>query len=322
MVITASCIERDTHDTPSLQLKSSPGLSRDTPGNAVLCTPDKTFNIRQKNSSNTVYILQPGHDDTSSIAEPGLTGISKPESTLETLPIINFTAAAHIRQLLPILTTTGQLTGTRDSSTKSQLFKNVPFSDSECEFAYRELSVFVQSTTDHCIVPSAQLKIETWLSMLENVRANGVDLTSELDQDAMLSLKDGLEDLETGLCDAIVHSFTSTNAEGRTSIDSDRLLRWVGLNRLEADALKTPISIATFKASWKDALPEKLRGKVEISLLSDRHQLSAGGKSIAFKDYALDLAVGADGAGAAGAKSTLGTKRKWHDKFKPAKKAT
>jgi sister chromatid cohesion protein DCC1 len=296
-------------------------LSGDTPGNAVLCTPDKTFNIRQKNSSNTVYILQPGQDDTSSIAEPGLTGISKPESTLETLPITNFTAAAHIRRLLPVLTTTGQLTGTRDSSTKSQLLKNVPFSDSECEVAYRELSVFVQSTTDHCIVPSAQLKIETWLSMLENTRANGIDLTSELDQDAMLSLKDGLEDLETGLCDAIVHSFTSTNAEGRTSIDSDRLLRWVGLNRLEADALKTPISIATFKASWKDALPEKLRGKVEISLLSDRHQLSAGGKSIAFKDYALDLAVGADSAGVAGAKSTLGTKRKWHDKFKPAKKA-
>lgn len=158
--------------------------------------------------------------------------------------------------------------------------------------------------------------------MLENARANGVDLVSELDHDAMLILKDGLEDLESGLCDAILHSVTNTNTEGRTLFDFDRLLRWVGLNRLEADALKTPISITTFKASWKDALPDKLRGKVEISLLSDRHQLSAGGKSIAFKDYALDLAVGAEGAGAAGAKSTLGSKRKWHDKFKPAKKAT
>jgi sister chromatid cohesion protein DCC1 len=251
-----------------------------------------------------------------------LTGISKPESTLETLPVTNFTASAHIRRLLPTLTTTGQLTGTRDSSTKSELLSNIPFSDAECEAAYRELSIFVQPTTDHCVVPSAQLKIQTWLSILENARANAVDLTSELDQDAMLSLKDGLEDLQSGLCDAILHSLTSTTAEGRTEIDSDRLLRWVGLNRLETDALKTPINIATFKASWKDALPEKLRGKVEISLLSDRHQLSAGGKSIAFKDYALDLAVGANGAGAAEGKSTLGTKRKWHDKFKPAKKAT
>lgn len=314
---------RNSQDTAgSLQLKSSPGLSGDSAGNAVLCTQDKTFNIRQKNSSNTVYILQPGQDDTSSIAEPGLTGISKPESTLETLPITNFNAAAHIRQLLPILTSTGQLTGTRDSSTKAQLLANIPFSDAECQTAYRELSAFVQPTTNHCIVPSAQLKIQTWLSMLENSRVNAVDLTSELDHDAILSLKDGLEDLQTGLCDAILHAFTTISAESRTLIDSDRLLRWVGLNRLEADALKTPIGITTFKASWKDALPEKLRGKVETSLLSDRHQLSANGKSIAFKDYALDLAVGANGAAAAEGKSTLGTKRKWHDKFKPAKKAT
>jgi hypothetical protein len=239
---------------------------------------------------------------------------------LETLPVTNFTAAAHIRQLLPILTTTGQLTGTRDSSTKVQLLANVPFSDAECESAYRELSAFVQPTTDHCIVPSAQLRIQTWLSMLENARANAVDLTSELDQDAILSLKDGLEDLQPGLCDAILYAFTAS-ANDRTSIDSDRLLRWVGLNRLEADALKTPISITNFRASWKDALPEKLRGKVEISLLSDRHQLSAGGKSIAFRDYALDLGVGAAGAAVAESKSTLGAKRKWHDKFKPVKKA-
>ena len=265
--------------------------------------------------------MQPGQDDSSTITEPGLTGISKPESTLETLPVTNFTAAAHIRLLLPVLTTTGQLTGVRDSSTEAQLLTNVPFSDAECEAAYRELSAFVQPTTDHCIIPSAQLKIQTWLSMLENARANAVELTSELDHDAMLSLKDGLEDLQAGLFDAILHAFT-TSAEGHTSIDTDRLLRWVGLNRLEADALKAPISTATFKASWKDALPEKLRGKVEISLLSDHHQLSAGGKSIAFKDYALDLAVGASGAVAVEGKSALGTKRKWHDKFKPAKKAT
>ena len=251
-----------------------------------------------------------------------MTGVSKPESTLETLPITNFTAAAHIRRLLPILTTTGQLTGTRDTSTKPQLLENIPFSDAECEIAYRELSVFVQPTTDHCIIPSAQLKIQTWLSILENARANAVDLASELDHDAMLSLKDGLEDLQPGLCDAVLHAFTTVGSGDLTSIDSNRLLRWVGLNRLEADALKTPVSIATFKASWKDALPEKLRGKVEVSLLSDRHQLSAGGKSIAFIDYALDLAVGANGAGAAEGKSTAGTKRKWHDKFKPAKKAT
>lgn len=312
----------NTHGWPSLQFKSTEGLGGEAGGNAVLCTPNKTFNIRQKNSSNTVYILEPGLDDTAidDISAPGLTRVSKIDSTLETLPVPRSTAATHIRQLLPILTTTGQVTGTQHASTKPQLFSNVPFSDAECEAAFSELSAFVDHATNHCIAPSAPLKIQTWLSILENARANAVELTSTLSSDTVLSLKDGLEDLQPGLWEAIMHAFT-TSTEEHISVDPDRLTRWVGLNLLESDALKNPISVASFKTSWKDALPEKLRDKPDLALVSDRHQLSAGGKSIAFKDYALDLVAGVDGTGASESKSALGTKRKWHDKFKPAKKA-
>ncbi|KAM0717341.1 hypothetical protein Q7P37_007193 [Cladosporium fusiforme] len=308
---------------PVLRLKSSHAPSGEPGGLAVLCTPDKTYNIRQKNSSNTVYILQPGDEDTfsgtASSIEQQLIGISKPESTLETLPGSKSIAAAHIRQLLPVLTSTDQTTATKSSFTKSRLLDNIPFSDAECEEAYKELSCFADNITAHCIVPSAQVKIQAWLSILQNARANAVDLLSELDTDAVLSLKDGLEDLPPGLYEAILSAFTSTS-EQKTSVDQARLARWVGLNRLEIDAPKTPISAATFKASWKDALPEQLRDKVDLALLSDRHTLSAGGKSIAFKDYATDLSPG-DGTAATEGKSALGTKRKWHDKFKPVKKA-
>lgn len=304
-------------------MKSSEGPAGEAGGLAVLCTPDKTYNIRQKNSSNTVYILQPGDEDTipstaTATAEQQLVGISKLESTLETLPGSKSTAAAHIRQLLPILTSTGQTTGTKSPYTKSGLLANVPFSDAECEAAYRELSCFTDNTNGHCITPSAQVKIQTWLSMLQNARANAVDLLSELNTDAVLSLKDGLEDFQPGLYEAVLHAFATTS-EKKTSIDQDRLVRWVGLNRLEVDAPKAPMLIPTFKTSWKDALPEQLRDKVDLALIADRHQLSAGGRAIAFKDYALDLSPG-DGTAATEGKSTLGTKRKWHDKFKPAKK--
>lgn len=308
---------------PRLQLKSSEGLRGEAGGNAVLCTPDKTFNIRQKNSSNTVYILQPGQDGsvTDELTAPGLIGVSKIDSTLETLPVPKSTAATHIRQLLPVLTTTGQVTGTQQTLTKSELFSNIPFSDAECEAAYRELSIFEDDATGHCIVPSAQLKIQMWLSILESSRANAIDLTTNISNDALQGLQDGLDDLQPGLWEAVIKAFTTVIiADKHASPDSDRLVRWVGLNRLESDATKNPINVSTFKASWKDALPEKLRDRVDLALLSDRHQLSAGGKSIVFTDYALDLAAGVDGIGASESKSALGTKRKWHDKFKPAKK--
>lgn len=308
----------------SLQLKSTEGQAGEAGGNAVLCTPTKTFNIRQKNSSNTVFILQSGveaHASDNAIPGLELTAISKPESTLETLPVSKSIAAAQIRQILPVLATTGQASATRSALTKAQLLANVPFSDAECDNAFRELSTFSDVTTNHCMIPSAKLKIETWLSILENSRANAVDLTSELNSDAILSLKDGLEDLPAGLYEAVLSAFASKSND-LTTIDQDKVVRWVGLNRLEADAPKNAISVSAFKSSWKDGLPEKLREKVDLPLIADRHILSAGGKSIAFKDYALDLTPGAEGAGAQEGKSALGTKRKWHEKFKPAKKAT
>lgn len=286
----------------------------------MLCTPDKTFGIRQKNSSNTVYILQSREGDASldeAITVPELVGISQLESTLETLPAPSTKPSTHIRQLLPILSTGAPLTGRTEPMTKDELFSNIPLSDAECEAAFREQSAFADHITKHCWIPSAALKINTWHSILENARANAVNLTAELDEDTVLSLKDGLEDLKPGLFDAIIHSIATTT-DGRTSIDSDRLVRWVGLNKLGADAPANMIGTAEFRASWKNELPESLREKVDLALISDRTEVR-GGKWVKFKDDSFELAADDKNANAPDA---AGTKRKWHEKFKPAKKAT
>lgn len=200
--------------------------------------------------------------------------------------------------------------------TKAQLLANIPLSDAECEVACREHCVFVDHTTGHCLQPSAAVKIDTWSSILENARANAVDLNAELDEDTVLSLKDGLEDLRIGLFEAIIHSIATT-IDGRTSIDPDRLVPWVGLTRLGADAPVNTISVSGFKTSWKNALPEKLREKVDLALISDGAQVTAS-KWIRIRDNSSELVAGAKDAGSAKAP---GNKRKWHEKFKPAKKS-
>jgi sister chromatid cohesion protein DCC1 len=286
----------------------------------VLCTPEKTFGIRQKNSSNTVYILQSTEGDEApicTITGPELVGISKLESTLETLPAPSTKASTYLGQLLPIQSIGAPMTGRTQPLTKEELFSQIPLSDAECEVAFREQSVFSDHVTKYCWLPSAVVKINTWHSMLDNARANTVDLTSELDGDTLLSLKDGLEDLRPGLFEAIVHSIaTATN--GRTSIDPDRLVRWVGLNRLGADAPAKLINTAEFKASWKDELPESLRDKVDLAVISDRAEVR-GGKWVRYRDDSFELVAGLK---AANASDATGTKRTWHEKFKPAKKAT
>jgi hypothetical protein len=105
---------------------------------------------------------------------------------------------------------------------------------------------------------------------------------------------------------------------GQTSIDPDLLVRWVGLNRLAADAPVQVISTSEFKTSWKDELPEKLRDRVDLALISDHAELR-GNKWVKLKDDSSELVTGTKGANAPAA---AGSKRKWHEKFKPAKKAT
>lgn len=248
---------------------------------------------------------------------PELVGIAKLESSLETLSAPSTKASTYVRTLLPILGASGGITpGRSEHMTKAQLLANIPLSDAECEAACREHCVFVDHTDGHCLQPSAAVKIDTWSSILENARANAVDLSAELDEDTVLSLKDGLEDLRPGLFEAIIHSIATTT-DGRTSIDPDRLVAWVGLNRLGADAPINTISVTDFKTSWKNALPEKLREKVDLALISDGAQVTSN-KWIRIRDSSSALIAGAKEAGTIKAP---GNKRKWHEKFKPAKKA-
>ena len=306
----------------SLQLKSTEGAPGESGGNAVLCTSDKTFSIRQKNSSNTVYILSAKEsvaDEGDYLPETRSEAISEPQSTLETTPVAQSTAAAHITQLLAKLTTAGLVKGSSNCFDKSQLFANLPFSDAECEAAYRELAMFEDSEDGHCVLPSAPLKLIVWRRILENAQAGGIDLTGPLLPSQVLDLREGTEDQPPGLLKAVLHAVSDPSHDHR-DIHQARLLRWTGINVVEQSASKTPIIVSIFRATWKELLPEQWREKIDVSVISDRATISDGGKKVMWKDYALDLTPGgADGLETGDGKATLG-KRKWHEKFKPVKK--
>lgn len=305
-----------------LQLKSTEGPPGEPDGNAVLCTNDKTFSIRQKNSSNTVYIL----NATENTSEGGdgrpkasLEAVSESQSSLETTPVTRSLAAAYITQLLPKLTTAGLVTGTANQFNKSRLFANIPFSDAECESAYRELAMFEDSDDGHCVLPSAPLKLAMWRRILENAQAGAIDLSGPLLPSQILDLREGTEDHPAGFFEAVLHAVSDSSHDHR-DIDQARLLRWTGINVVEQRTLQTPTAASTVKEVWKQCLPEQWRDRVDVGLVSDRTTSSDGGKKLVWKDYALDLAPGGENATvAAGGKASLG-KRKWHEKFRPAKK--
>ncbi|KAK6430116.1 hypothetical protein LTR95_013734 [Oleoguttula sp. CCFEE 5521] len=312
---------------PTLYFKSSEVAPGEPAGNAVLCTHDKTYNIRQKNSSNTVYVLQP-HDTNDESGKQRMQIISQPQSTLETTSAQKTCAAAYIRQLLPVLSSTGQSVGARSSLTKAQLFVHVPESDAECEVAFRQLTVFVNEH-GRCVLPSAQLCLDTWHSILAAARARPVDLTASLSSSSIETLRNDVRevsDLQGSLVSAVIDSVVPHHEEGTDTgvrIDASVLLRWLGVTRLEAVSAKTSTAVSVFRSAWKDDMPEPWRSKADLALMTGRYILSDGGKSIQFRDYQLDLEDDTSSSTAPDGKATAGSKRKqWHEKFRPSKKPT
>lgn len=131
-----------TNASYRLKLKSQEGPSGNVlESQTVLCTPDKTYALRQVSTSNSVYIVRPGTTPNSSLNQTTLDAISQPQSTLELQPATAASAASYIRAALPTYTSTGH-TGSTTKVSKQQLFANIPLSDGECEQAWTDLACF------------------------------------------------------------------------------------------------------------------------------------------------------------------------------------
>ncbi|KAH6662977.1 hypothetical protein B0J14DRAFT_281258 [Halenospora varia] len=77
-------------DTPPTFTITSSAPTATTPGYAILCSGDKKYQMRQKNTSNPIMILQPsttqpaeGDDPETFIPAPSVSAISKIEDTIE-----------------------------------------------------------------------------------------------------------------------------------------------------------------------------------------------------------------------------------------------
>ncbi|KAH7355351.1 hypothetical protein BKA65DRAFT_498230 [Rhexocercosporidium sp. MPI-PUGE-AT-0058] len=79
----------ESEDPPTLTITSSPSTAT-TPGYALLCHGTKQYQMRQKNTSNPILILQPSStgptqaDDAETfVPQPSVTAVSKIEDTIE-----------------------------------------------------------------------------------------------------------------------------------------------------------------------------------------------------------------------------------------------
>jgi sister chromatid cohesion protein DCC1 len=183
-----------------------------------LCTPDKTFRIRQVQSSNSIHLVQPSKGENSQLVplkqqpeenngdEDGWTdtisAIAKCASTLEVHGVEEGSATSVVTQALTTnlrvyeadredvdMADASQpeglvVTRAERESIKRKVLADVPFSDAECDAAWTDVCAFVHVDMENKqnIVgfrPSARMKIDAWKRILEGSVLQSIDLEKQ-----------------------------------------------------------------------------------------------------------------------------------------------
>ncbi|MCJ1282920.1 hypothetical protein MMC26_002246 [Xylographa opegraphella] len=308
---------------PVLYLKSeqpnSGAASAPTP-TAVICTHDHTFEVRQVQSSNILYILQPSSNgldngiDSSSLS--GVTAIGQCKALLELVPVQ--TQSVHfLRNAIPIYNEKKFLPDihqqTSETRSKQVLLTNAPFSTAEFEAAWTELCAF--EIEDEAWRPSASQLEQIWASFMTATTIRGIDVTNTFQYvDRILTVEEDCWD--EAMPQAILRRLSSDHEntmEGWVLIDRVKCVQWVGRVYLEVLCHGSKRAPPNFLQLWKDHLPERWREDAKLDLLQ-AFFTDLGHGSITFKDHSL-TATNA-GVRAPAVSTTSKNKSKWHDRFK------
>jgi sister chromatid cohesion protein DCC1 len=257
-------------------------------------------------------VVQPSAGPSDEISNPGLEAVAQCTSTLE-LSLDNKTSALpFIKAALPTYDSGGH--HRPEGLSKQQLFTHVPLSDTECQQTWQDLFCF--ELDGNALQPSDAVRLKAWRSILETANASGIDLTQSLAPDQHYAIVNNSEEWPMELIEALLEGLSTDSLEG---LDGTKVTRFVGaalLKNFTANGRDT-VSVEHFLAAWTDALPEKWRDMATLERIEGSYQREAG-DTIRYTES--DSAVSATAAASEDAKSSLGAKRKWHEKFRASKK--
>jgi len=319
-ITTSTC---DYANGGRLELKSSrPGATGDQPAHVVLCTPTQTYDLRQVQTSNTVFILRTEEfqDAETATSSTGVCAFAKCGSMLEIHPQVRDekskvkTAKQILNGLLRVYR--GPEDDPTDTSsqgfTKMSLFADIPYSIGECEAAWQDLMAFEMSKT--CWQPHPEQLLQLWQTILEGATADGINLTRDF---AMESLRLAIEELNAPeeMFVALMSYLCKTDRNAvSATLDRARMIEWVG-RTIVAVNIEQPgsIDVEALYATWRNSLPENWRNDASLETLS---QFCADSK--VEKVNAASLKMDAEVVSALGKRPAKG--RDWHERFKKTRK--
>ncbi|KAF2263350.1 hypothetical protein CC78DRAFT_545079 [Lojkania enalia] len=305
----------DTPNPPPLSIKSQApstvyGAPNTKPAYAVLCTPDKTFQLRQVQTSNSVLIARPALEaHGNEMPCPTTCAIASCTATLELHPA-DASAVAYLEEALLVYDIVdGDADTAGNGKTKTDTFSNVPLSDEQCESGWGDLLAF--EFVGSCWRPSANTLSQVWKSINAAATAEGVRLDQQfLAEDILNHVRD--EGFPATLVLGILQRLASDGQDRKgpwSCLHRTKTVQFVGRTLLEAKRGSADYLTAEFLDTWKDNLPESWRGYAELNAIEGSFDLPSP-TTIRFKNGSGAANESKPSAPKAGSSS-----RKWHERF-------
>ena len=155
--------------------------------NAVLCTQDETYQIRQVQSSNAVFVVQPSirlpRVQSESASSGSLSAIAQCNITLE-LGLSRPPTFSILKASLPVWHgTEATATDEFDQMNKQSVLKSVPFSSGEFDLAWRTACAF--EFEGKAWLPADSALLALWESMILASTLRGIDLNHAFEVEAL-----------------------------------------------------------------------------------------------------------------------------------------
>ena len=280
----------------------------------MLCTPSKTFHLRQVQTSSPLFVTQPALEaHGNAIPAPTTRAVASCTATLELQPSDDSPVPA-LEQVLPLFDIVdGDVDARGTGKSQAAILPHLPFSDGQCIQAWQELMAFEFAGSS--FRPSARALLQVWKSMLAAAVAEGVKLDGQfLTEDLSGAVAD--EGYPAALAVAMLKRLSSDDqdTDGLWScLDRAKTVSFVAKTLLEAKQDGPNYPTADFINTWKDSLPELWREDAELKTISGTYDLPTS-TTIRLKGSA------AANTKAHTSSSKPAASRKWHEKFSRARK--
>lgn len=279
----------------------------------MLCTPAKTYQIRQVQTSNSLFVTQPSLDTHSNETPiPTTCAIASCTATLE-LHSADTSAVTYLESALPIYDLVGgEVDTTQNGRSKPHVFADIPLSDAQCEQGWTDLMAFELSGSSYR--PSVNTLKQVWSSINAAALAENVKLDSQfLGYDlAELVAEEGYP---AALALAVFKYLANPEQDPHgqwACLNRRKTVTHAGRTLLQARQNASEYLVVDFLEEWRDQLPEAWRNDAELSVIE-------GAYSMPTPTTISVHSTTTTPANSAAPKATA-SKGKWHERFAKTRK--